>query len=77
MIVLRQVSKYVYDVFSGTGWPQEGSFPFASNAQWSRVRQNTWGVQRLAGANVSKNDLLILQDVIAAYPRGNVNAVEA
>lgn len=77
MILLRQVSRYVYDVFSGTGWPQTGSFPGASDASWSRVRLNTWGVQQLMGVPLHRRDLNILGDVIARNPRGSYNVVEA
>jgi hypothetical protein len=62
---LRQVSKYVYDVFFGTGWPQADAVLGASDARWARVRRNTWGLQVMAGVRLNKEDLNSLTQAIA------------
>lgn len=65
MIQLRQVSKFVYDIFAGVGFDQ-----------WTRVRLNTWGVQVLKGNPLNKDDLKRTESVIQRFPRGNLDPVE-
>lgn len=75
MIVLRQVSKYVYDVFSGTGWPILDAHPWATDGAWSRVRLNTWGVVVLAGRPRNRGDCQRLEKLINRLPYGSVEPV--
>lgn len=66
MILLRQVSKYVYDVFSGNGYDN-----------WTRVRKNTWGVNVVGGTTfLNRNECKRLDKVILQHPMGNLEVVE-
>ena len=62
---IRQVGRYVYDVFLGNGYDN-----------WSRVRRNTWGVSVLAGARLTPKVCKSLETVITNHPAGSITPVE-
>lgn len=76
MIQLRQVSRYVYDVFAGTGWPQADAVPGASNAQWTRVRKQHWGLVHVVGERLNRAAMKQLQNVIDEFPQGSLNPIK-
>lgn len=64
MILVRQVSRYIYDIFSGTGFDS-----------WSRVRKQHWGVVAVAGLPINKTQSRELIKVINENPFGSVDAI--
>lgn len=64
MIQLRQVSKYVYDVFPATGFDN-----------WTRVRQYHWGLSVIGGVRVARSALKVIQRCIEQHPRGSVDPI--
>jgi hypothetical protein len=73
MILLRQVSRYVYDIFAGTGWPMADAVLGASNASWSRVRKHHWTVSHINGEPINRAQAKQLLALIEAYPNGAID----
>lgn len=65
MILLRQASRYTYDVFVGQGWDN-----------WSRVRKNHWGLTNLSGRTLAPHHLKSLSKVIMQHPQGSLDVLE-
>lgn len=64
MIQLRQVSRYVYDVFAGTGFDS-----------WTRVRRQHWGVVCVAGNRLNKIECKQVEVAINQNPQGSVDPI--
>lgn len=75
MILLKQVSRYVYDVFAGTGWPVEDAHPGATDAQWTRVRRQHWGLVHVAGLRLDRHDSKVLLGIIERNPQGSLDPI--
>ena len=65
MIQLRQVSRYVYDVFAGIGF-----------SGWTRVRKQPWGIQVIGGNYLSRQECKRLDPLILQHPHGSVEPLE-
>lgn len=63
-VQIRRVSKYVYDVFIGTGFDN-----------WARVKKNHWGYTVVKGTRLLKSELKELGDVINNHPNGGIDSV--
>jgi hypothetical protein len=75
VILLRQVSRYVYDVFAGTGWPLADAVLGASDASWSRVRKHHWTVSHVAGEPINRAQAKQLLALIEANPTGSIEPI--
>jgi hypothetical protein len=75
MILLRQVSRYVYDVFAGKGWPVADAVEGASSASWSRVRKHHWNVVHVGGEPINRMQAKQLLDLIEKHPQGHIDAI--
>lgn len=63
-VVIRQVSHYVYDVFSGIGF-----------STWSRVRRFHWGMKHVSGEPINKAQSKQLHELTDRLPYGWVEGV--
>lgn len=63
-IQIRQVGRFVYDVFSGNGF-----------STWTRVRRYHWGVKHLAGEPINKVQSKQLHDLTERIPYGWIEPI--
>jgi hypothetical protein len=60
-ILVKQVSRYVYDIFGGVGYDT-----------WTRVRKQHWGVVPVAGSyRPTRAECKVLDAVIHDFPQGS------
>jgi hypothetical protein len=74
-MIIRKLDRNTYDVFGGMGWPCEDAVPYASNAQWTRIRRFHWGMKPIAGTFLPRQTLHIVIDAILRHPEGSIDNV--
>jgi len=74
-MIVRKLSRGVYDVFMGTGWPIPDAAQYATNSTWTRVRRFHWGIKPIAGAFLQRPALQSVLAAIEAQPQGSLENV--
>lgn len=74
-MIIRKLDRNTYDVFGGIGWPCEDAAPYASNAQWTRIRRFHWGFKPIDGAFLPRQVLNVVIQGILAFPEGSYDNV--
>lgn len=74
-MIIRKLDRNTYDVFGGIGWPREDAVPYASNAQWTRIRRFHWGFKPIAGAFLPRQVLNVVIDALLRHPEGSLENV--
>ena len=74
-MIIRKLDRNTYDVFGGIGWPNTDAVPYASNAQWTRIRRFHWGMKPIAGTFLPRQLLHDVIQAILAFPEGSLENV--
>lgn len=74
-MIIRKLDRNTYDVFGGTGWPNAEAVPYASDAQWTRIRKFHWGMKQIAGVFLHRSLLQQVIEKIQLHPNGSYENV--
>ena len=64
-ILVKQVSRYVFDVFGGVGYDQ-----------WTRVRKQHWGIVPVAGERITRTQAKQIEQALGSFPNGSNDPIE-
>ena len=74
-MIIRKLDRNTYDVFGGIGWPNADAVPYASNAQWTRIRRFHWGMKQIAGTFLPRQLLHNVITAINQHPHGSLDNI--
>jgi len=74
-MIIRKLTRGMYDVFMGTGWPQTDAVQYAHNGTWTRVRRFHWGIKPIAGVFLQRPQLQSVMAAIETNPQGSLENV--